>query len=167
MAAHGPRKRLALDSNLVLDLAAGADFAHAFREVFQGRGYTLHLPPTVLGELHENFLHGPTLAKRELARVALLTVRVWGLNPFDLNSVESAIAERFAARLGELRLMPREEFNDALILAETSLAGIPLLVTSDKHLLDMEVESLALALNEADLSPVHPAHPKALLKALR
>jgi hypothetical protein len=38
---------------------------------------------------------------------------------------------------------------------------------SDKHLLDIDEEVLLLALNEADLSPVHPVHPKRLLKALR
>jgi len=58
MAVHASRKRLALDTNLVLDLAGEADFAHEFREVFHGRGYSLHLPPTVLGELHENFHQG-------------------------------------------------------------------------------------------------------------
>ena len=38
MGEHGPKKRLALDANLPLDLAAGLDFAHDFRENFQARG---------------------------------------------------------------------------------------------------------------------------------
>jgi len=42
-----------------------------------------------------------------------------------------------------------------------------LLVTSDKHLLDIDEEALVLAFNEADLSPVHAAHPRRLLKAVR
>jgi hypothetical protein len=54
-----------------------------------------------------------------------------------------------------------------LILAETSFAGIPLLVTSDKHLLNIEGETLVLAFSEAELIPVHPVHPKRLLRALR
>jgi len=62
---------------------------------------------------------------------------------------------------------PDDEVNDGLILAETSLAGIPLLVTSDKHLLDVDEDALRLAFNEADLAPVHPVHPKSLLRALR
>ena len=65
------------------------------------------------------------------------------------------------------RLIPEDEFNDGLILAETSLAKIPLLVTSDKHLLDMDEDALLLAFNEADLAPVHPVHPKNLLRAMR
>jgi len=65
------------------------------------------------------------------------------------------------------RLLPETEVNDGKILAQTSLAAIPLLVTSDRHLLDIEEEALLLAFNEADLTPVHPVHPKGLLRALR
>jgi hypothetical protein len=65
------------------------------------------------------------------------------------------------------RLIPEDEFNDGLILAETSIEQIPLLVTSDKHLLDIDENALLLAFNEADLSPVHPVNPKRLLRALR
>ncbi len=64
-------------------------------------------------------------------------------------------------------LLPETERNDGKILAQTSLMGIPVLVTSDKHLLDIDEESLVLAFNEADLFPVHPAHPRRLLKAIR
>ena len=69
--------------------------------------------------------------------------------------------------LFQQHLLPEDEFNDGLILAETSLAGIPMLVTSDKHLLDIDEDALRLAFNEADLLPVSPLHPKNLLRALR
>jgi len=36
---------LALDTNLLFDLAADKDFAHTFREVYQERGYSLVVPP--------------------------------------------------------------------------------------------------------------------------
>jgi hypothetical protein len=64
-------------------------------------------------------------------------------------------------------LIPESEQNDGKILAQTSLARIPLLVTSDKHLLDVDEDPPLLAFNDADLLPVHPSHPKRLLKALR
>jgi hypothetical protein len=64
-------------------------------------------------------------------------------------------------------LIPQAEQNDGKILAQTSLVKIPLLVTSDKHLLDIDDNELLLAFNDADLSPVHPSHPRRLLKALR
>jgi predicted nucleic acid-binding protein len=166
MAESTLRKRLALDTNLVLDLAEGAEFAHAFRELFQERGYVLYVSPTVVTELNENRVHQSSAFKRKLSLTALLNLRSWGLRPFELAPLQTAIAERFASKLLEKRLLPEEELSDAMILAETSLAQIPLLVTSDKHLRDIDEDALLLAFNEADLFPARPAHPKRLLRAL-
>jgi len=73
----------------------------------------------------------------------------------------------FRRAVDRCSLIPETEQNDGKILAQTSLAKIPLLVTSDRHLLDVDEDALLLAFNEADLLPVHPSHPKRLLKALR
>jgi len=107
------------------------------------------------------------MAERCLAESALVSLRKWGIRPFDLDSAAEALSEQFVRRLLRQRLVPEDEFNDGLILAETSLAEIPLLVTSDKHLLDINEDALLLAFNEADLPPVHAVHPKRLLRALR
>ena len=48
---RSPQKSLALDTNLLLDLAEEKDFAHDFKEEFAGRGYHFLVPPTVLAEL--------------------------------------------------------------------------------------------------------------------
>ena len=162
-----PRKQLSLDANLIFDLAEGKDFAHDFREEFQSRGYRLLLPPTVRHELHTIYTDGASPTDRELARSALVILRSWGIQPFDLDSTAEAIARRFTRDLLDRRLLPEEEFNDGLILAESSMAEIPLLVTSDKHLLDIDEDALLLAFNEADLSAVRPVHPKRLLRAMR
>ena len=58
--AGSPKKRLALDANLLLDLAEGKDFAHEFRDEFHARGYELLVPPTAAGEL--NVLSASTAA---------------------------------------------------------------------------------------------------------
>jgi hypothetical protein len=165
MAAQ--KKQLSLDANFVFDLAADKDFAHDFREIFQHKGYALVLPPTAAHELHLIFAHGDSVAERELARTALTRLLPWDIHPFDLDSIAEAICEQFVHSLFQQRLLPEDEMNDGLILAETSLAGIPLLVTSDKHLLDIDEDALRLAFNEAGLAPVHPVHPKNLLRALR
>lgn len=125
-----PRKQLSLDANLLFDLAEGKDFAHDFREEFQRRGYRLLLPPTVRHELHTIYTDGASAADRELARSALVSLRGWGIQPFDLDSTAETIARRFTQDLLDRRLLPDEEFNDGLILAESSMAEIPLLVTS-------------------------------------
>jgi predicted nucleic acid-binding protein len=164
--ADSRKRQLSLDTNLLLDLAAPKDFAHEFREEFQGRGYTLALAPTVLFELEYLLTYGSG-SHRLLASRAAEQVGRWQLTPFDLSEVNQSIAERFSRLLQQKRLIPADEFNDGLILGETSLAEIPLLVTSDRHLLDVNPDALLLAFQEADLPPVHPVHPKRLLKALR
>jgi hypothetical protein len=164
--AGSPKGQLSLDTNLPLDLAKALDFAHEFREECQQRGYVLRLPLTVLAELEYLILFGSE-KNRRLAELASGKLGSWRLTPFDLPEVHHVVAERFARRLQHQRLIPEDEFHDGLILAETALAGIPLLVTSDKHLLDIDEDALLLACNEADLPPVRPVHPKGLLRALR
>lgn len=46
--ATSPKKALALDTNVLLDLAGEKDFAHDFKHEFLGRGYSLLIPPTVV-----------------------------------------------------------------------------------------------------------------------
>jgi len=167
MAAPTQRKQFSLDANLAFDMAGEKDFAHEFREVFQSKGYRLVMAPTAVHELHTIYRYGETVDHQRLARIALLNLKRWNILPFDLDSVAEAIAQQFAQRLVRRRLIPDDELNDGLILAETSVAGIPLLVTSDKHLLDIDEDALLLAFNEADLLPVRPVHPKRLLRALR
>jgi hypothetical protein len=164
MAAQ--KKQLALDTNIVFDLAEDKDTAHDFREIFQSKGYALVLPPTAIHELHVIFTHSSSEAESALARTALTHLKQWNIRPFDLDSAAEAMCEQFVRGLLRQRLIPEDEFNDGLILAETSLAEIPLLVTSDKHLLNIDEDALHLAFNEADLSPVHPVHPKRLLRVL-
>jgi hypothetical protein len=161
------RKLLSLDANLVFDLARGWNFAHEFREEFQARGYGLRLPPAAIYEIQLIRLEGESDLERELARLGLANLKKWGIQPFDLDSPAEAIAEEFANRLLHKGLIPPDELDDGLILAQTSLIGIPVLCTSDKHLLDIDENTLLLAFNEADLPPVHPAHPRRLLRALR
>ena len=164
--AASPKKSLALDTNLLLDLAEGKDFAHEFKEEFSRRNYSLFVPPTVVAEL-AFFVSLQDAPQHEIARVALEKIGVWKCQPFALSSTQLAIGIRFATRLMDAALIPETEPNDGKILAQTSLAGIPMLVTSDKHLLHIDEDALLLAFNEADLVPVHPAHPKNLLRALR
>ena len=51
MAGQEKKKRLALDTNILFDLAAGEDFAHDFIGVFIEKGYVFSVPPTVVQEL--------------------------------------------------------------------------------------------------------------------
>jgi hypothetical protein len=160
------KKRLALDTNLLFDLASGSDIAHSFREAFQQKGYLLEVGPTVLLEAHYLHEYG-TPAQRRLATTALAQLLQWKIQPFNLRPVEHGIAEQFCLRLHRKKLLPDEEINDGLILAETALAEIPVLVTSDKHLLHIEESQLRICFDDADLSMVSCFHPRRLVQALR
>ena len=165
MAAN-PKKQLALDTNVLLELADSGEVATDFRETFQAKGYTLLIPSRVVTELH--LIEAD--AEREDARFATITLeklRAWEIKALDLPEVSQAIARRFAEALIRKRLLPPEEISDGRILGETAVAGIPGLVTFDKHLLDIDEDQLRLALDEADLPSAAIVHPRRLLRALR
>jgi len=166
--AGAPPKLLALDTNLVLDLAEDLDSAHDFRETFKSRGYGFRLPSTAAMELSWKARNDPAHRVRALATRALAGLRKWDIQPLsELGDLDFAIAKQFVSRLQYARLLPDEEMNDGLILAETSLAQIPALVTSDAHLLDIDETDLRLVFEECDLPGVTPVHPQKMLKALR
>lgn len=166
MAGQGHGKQLALDANLVFDLAAGKDFAQTFREVFQERGYQLRIPPTVVQEITYAAFR-KSGAEQRLAFEGLRSMRSLGLVPYDLKSVGHGITEQFSRKLMGKGLLPTTEFNDGVILAETSLAAIPVLVTSDEHLLGIDRDLLVGCFADSDLATVEIVHPKPLLKAMR
>lgn len=159
------KKQLALDPNLPLDLAEGEDFAHHFLESLRERGYTFKIPPTAVQELTMLAFDGAT-AQRKKALAALQNLRLWRIEPYDLKSVGHGITEQFARRFLK-QLLPADEFTDGLILAETALAQISILATSDKHLLNIEESDLRITFDESDLAQVAAFHPKQMLKALR
>lgn len=132
MDGQGKSKRLALD------LAAGLEFAHTFREDFQSLGYSLLLAPTAAEEIwliHNN----PQHPRRHLATKALENLTDRGIGLLELKShvqpVARSIGRSFARRLILGGHLPPEEVNDGIILAEAALAEIPVHVTSDQHLL--------------------------------
>ncbi|HEX4123011.1 MAG TPA: type II toxin-antitoxin system VapC family toxin [Verrucomicrobiae bacterium] len=164
MAAKGQKKLLALDTNFLLDLARKELFAEDFRDFFRRLGFQLLIPPTVVAEIAVAS-EDDSDEKRVLALKVSRNLIRWGLQPFPVNSAGEFIAERFSARLREKGLLPFDEINDGIILAETSLGGISILVTRDKHLLGIDETSLSMAFNDADLAPVNPAHPRRLLRS--
>ena len=167
MASTPRQKQLALDTNILFDLADEVDAAHDFRETFKRAGYVFRIGPTVVQELAFCSCEHKDKRHRQLAETALRNALSWDITPFDLQAVAHGIAEGFAKRLIQDELLPDTEYNDGLILAETSLAQIPILVTSDKHLLNIDETALGLTFDECDMFHVRPCHPKRLLRAIR
>src|SRR6266700_22903 len=165
MEAGSPR-RLSLDTNLLFDLADEKDFAHDFRETYQRKGYALVICPTVVAELYFLREHGDNEEQR-LASLSLGQIASWDIQVFPLTGVQLDIAWRFAGAVVARGLLPENEINDSRILAETTVAAIPLLVSSDRHLLDVDPDVLHAACAEADLPLSFISSPRRLLRAVR
>jgi len=163
MAAQVQRPQFALDTNVLIDLGERKSFAHTFREAYASRG--LVVLPTVVQELTE-IAFSNTHDASKFAYEALANMREWSIYPIDLKAVGHGIAETDAQKLISLKLLPEEELNDGLILIETALARIPFLVTSDRHLLEIDKPKLIRVLGDLDLSAVQIVHPRALLRAI-
>ncbi len=65
------------------------------------------------------------------------------------------------------RFLPDGEFNYGLILAETACMEIPILVTSDDHLLGIEAKALLAKFKERSLHPTLPIAPWKIARAVR
>ena len=157
MAAPVPqRPRFALDTNVLIDLGEGKPFAQKFLASCRNTG--LAVPPTVVQELV--FIASTGHPAQAYALEALANMRRWNITPFDLIAVGHGITEVNAQKLMESGLLTDGEFNDGLIVIETALAGIPTLITSDKHLLLINPPQLVQKLNEFHLAPVSIYHPR-------
>ena len=165
MAETPQKRRFALDTNVSLDLAAGRDAALTLVEVCQERKYGLCLSPTVIQELAHLAADFEQPAN-SLAVKALTGMRSWGVIPFELNPVGNGITEAFARKLIDSGLLPEGEIHDGQIVAEAALGGIPVLITSDTHLLAIEPEVMTNALSESGLSNVLVTSPRKILRTL-
>jgi hypothetical protein len=115
----------------LFDLADEKDFAHDFRETYQGKGYSLVIAPTVVAELYFLHSHGDP-EERRLASLSLAQIASWDIQVFPLTNVQRAVARRFASALIVRGLLPASEINDAFILAETAATEIPLVVSEGR-----------------------------------
>jgi hypothetical protein len=162
--AEGPQsRRLSLDTNVLLNLAAEYQFAVDFKEEFQRRKYALQVVPGVMAELNALALRGND-EQRGRAAIALDNLLRWGITPIILTDVEMTYRKNFMSIVEERRILPSKEVNDARILADTGIAQVPLLVTSDRGILDADQIALSLAFEDAGLCVVKPAHPARLAK---
>jgi hypothetical protein len=159
------KKGFALDLNLPLDLAAKEPYARSLVKFLRDHSYSLWLPPTAVTELAliaKTFEH----PSNSLAITAARCLTTWGIAPYDLISVGHGITEQFARALIRRGLLPEDEFNDGVILAEASLMGVTSLISSDEHLTKIDEDELALVFQERDLSPVSVIRPRRLVDLL-
>ena len=156
---------VAVDANVLFDLADGLDnvveAVSVIRERIQAARFLI--PPTVQHELASEVLRG-NQQKREAARKAIHLSQSWRIVPVNLIAVGHGIAERIAGRIREIGLIPGEEVNDSLVLAEAALLGCSILLTSDEHLRGIDFERLTLELQAFDVTAPIIATPREIAR---
>jgi len=102
--------------------------------------------------------------KQESARKAIQLGKSWRIVPASLFAVGHGIAERIAERIRDQGLLPGEEVNDSLVVAESALLGCSMLLTSDEHLRGIDFERLTLELQAFDVTAPVIATPREIVR---
>ena len=129
---------LAVDTNVLLDQALeNADVLDALEVIWERLSEARFIvTSTVLEELSHLAFYGDTAEERKAAETALRSLISWGYEPLNLVPVGKGIVERISFQLRSQGLVPEEEENDAIIIAEAALIGSTILLSSDSHLLE-------------------------------
>jgi hypothetical protein len=161
--AESQDKRCALDVNILLDLAEGEGFALEFLEVAKEKYCPLYVTPTAFLEL-ELLVRDGTPPRKKAATRAIAGLHKWGVIVFDLEPVQHGCTKEFAQRLIRKGYLIEDEYDDGLILGEAGCFGIPVLVTSDHHLLDIRRSVVSAELKASDFWPTIVASPQAIIR---
>ncbi len=135
--AESINRQCALDVNVLIDLAEGKPFALDFLGVVHDLFCPLWVSPTAFLELEHLLLHGSPQQRAACQTVFNKLQREWQIAVFNIDPIEHGYADSFAKHSITKGYLPADEYNDGLILAESAIYKIPVLVTSDKHLLDI------------------------------
>jgi len=135
-------------------MAVPRDLVHDAMEAVRCRvkGCVFVVLPTVIQEL-TNIAEGSDSPKRKLALDALVSaVPRWGFQPLNFVPVGHGIVERIGDNIRAKGLLPEHERNDSFIVAEAALADCRLLISSDRHMLDIDAGRLAALLEMHSVS---------------
>lgn len=164
-----PRLRsplIAVDTNVPLDLADDKEHALDALDVVRRRlkpGRIL-ITPTVFQEMVFLADESESPTDREQARRALRGLAGWGLELVNLVPVGHGIVECIANKLQEAGLLPAEEYNDGLILAEAALLNCAILLSGDAHLRGLDFQRASLELKAFDVEMPVIATPHEIVR---
>lgn len=159
--------RLAVDTNVLLDIAAGVNDVVDAADIIADRLPDAEqlVTPGVLDELAYLADSGLTQQVRQSARRAIQLLR--GKDRFrpilELPFAPEKV-EELAGEFRRRRLLPGEEVHDSLILAETVLLDCDILLTSDEHLRSLDHQQLTWLLNQRDLTAPVIATPREIVR---
>jgi predicted nucleic acid-binding protein len=158
---------IAADTNVLLDQAAGVEEVPDCLDVIRSRlkAEIFFVTPTVLQELAYQCDYGLTAEKKDAALTALQSLRKWGYSPVNLIPVGHGVAEQIGFKLRRLGIIPDDEVNDSLVVAEAALLDCQILLSSDPHLRDAnDHKDFQKCLRECDVEPLTVASPKIIVK---
>jgi len=131
------------------------------------RKFSLVVTFTALRELGAASLDDKAPARKALAHLALVKMHSWQITPIPKNGLFVDYAEDFSRMVRNIGLFPPSERNDGLILAEASLHGISILISSDNHFFKFDPNDLALAFASSQLPrAVIPLRPSIAINRL-
>jgi len=159
--------RLAVDTNVLLDLADEVHDVLDAIDVIDDRLPDAErlVTPSVLDELAYLADSSLTQEVRRSARQAIQLLRNKDrFRPILELPFAPENAEKLAAEFRRRGLLPDEEVNDALILAETVLLDCHILLTSDEHLRSLDHQQLTWLLNQRDLTAPVIATPREIVR---
>ncbi len=157
---------IAADTNVLLDLAEEVEAVMDAVETIRRRKPEARfvVPPTVLQELALAVRSGEAGRVRKGALRALSQLRAWRFEPLNLVPVEHGIVERIAGEIRHQGLLPAEEFNDSLILAESGLQECRILLSSDAHLRGVDFQLLTLVMQKFHVAAPIVATPREIVR---
>lgn len=158
---------VAVDTNFPLQLAKEDEDALDALELIRARikPARILVPPTALAELLFQAENEPDFQQRERANLALANLRgEWRFQPGLLRATDESRVLAAARRLLLKGALPRQEWNDAKIVAEAAALDSTLLVSSDSHLLQMDHRWLVVVFREFGLPVPLIASPRDLLQ---
>jgi len=161
-----PRSPLiAVDTNVPLDLADGKEHVLDALEVIRRRlkPSLILVTPTVFQELVFLASEVESEIERDHAERAVRGLAAWNFELVNLEPFGHGIVELIAGRLQQTNLIPAEEYNDGLILAEAALLGCTVLLTGDAHLRGLEFQQAALELRRFDVEMPVIATPREIV----
>ena len=108
--------------------------------------------------------HGDTPPDRRLARKVLVNLLTWRVRPVNFIPVGRGIVAEIARKMRRADLIPNDEVNDALIVAEAALVTATLLLSSDAHIKDLDYSRLKLLLEASDVTAPLIASPAKIVR---
>src|SRR5262245_35570185 len=137
---------IAVDSNVLLDRAQDDEMVLDAFDTIRRRlpAPEFILTPTVLEELVLKAEQGDTPLDRRLARKVLANLLKWRVRPMNFIPVGRGIVAEIARKIRRADLIPDDEVNDSLIVAEAALVAATLLLSSDAHIKDLDYPRLKI-----------------------